>query len=666
MNIDFIFDGEKLSDYGYMICSFDSVGLETSTISEINFTEIKSPLSDISHKVATGYESNLSRTIQIMKMNCDDTNNYDNDNKDISTLTKWLCRKDYKWFQWIKDGVVEEIYYEVRINLKQIKLSDSSIGFELDIISNRPYGLSEEKVIEIDNNIIGTATGDVICVDNSSDNLMIDITLFGKSVQNTYSGKNLLENTATTQTINGITFTVNSDGSVTANGTATAVAQMSLGKVTIENTDVILSDGVVRGSSAFSFVHGYKNGVATYTVASTSNGECKFTNNYDELLYGIYIKEGQTLNNVVFYPMIRLASITDDTYEPYVGGVASPNPSYPQDIVSVADDGDLVISTTNNDTLSSVATISLTDSLRGIKVTEGGNYTDETGQMWVCDTLEKYADGTGKLIKRVYHKVFDGTESFTTNANTIGGGVRLNFVDNNVKKNISNSSLTGNLCNRLIEVTPDYLWNNNINAFAIQHTNNALIFRITDITDVTTLNAQLKSWYDAGEPLEFICERANYIETPLTAEQLSEIEKLQTFNPITHVYTDDIGDVGIQYYKNPSSIAVHNVNLDSDDEGYIYPDAVITVNESGNLIITNKFENRITRINNCKAGEIITFIGGGTLQITSNNALHDLSTDFNYNFIRLCNKYGNSDNIFTANLDCDIQLNFREKRKVGI
>ena len=337
-------------------------------------------------------------------------------------------------------------------------------------------------------------------------------------------GKNLLENTATTQTINGITFTVNSNGSVTANGTATAVAQMSLGKVTIENTDVILSDGGVRGSSAFSFVHGYKNGVATYTVASTSNGECKFTNNYDELLYGIYIKEGQTLNNVVFYPMIRDASVEDDTYEPYI---------------------------------STEVALTLTDSLRGIPVESGGNYTDESGQSWICDTIEKYADGTGKLIRRVYHKVFDGTESFKSMAT--GKGYYFALADNKIKINEATYNLTGAMCNKLVEVTPDALWQNDKDSFSMGTTENTFRLRFTSLTNVTSvasIQAQLKAWYDAGEPMELICELAEPIEISLTANQLLALMNLQSFNPYTTVYTYDIGDIKAIYHKNGENAQV--------------------------------------------------------------------------------------------------------------
>lgn len=60
------------------------------------------------------------------------------------------------------------------------------------------------------------------------------------------SGKNLLQHTATTQTINGVTFTVNEDGSVTANGTATANANFYL-KQSLFDKELVEKEVIVSG-----------------------------------------------------------------------------------------------------------------------------------------------------------------------------------------------------------------------------------------------------------------------------------------------------------------------------------------------------------------------------------------------------------------------------------
>lgn len=49
------------------------------------------------------------------------------------------------------------------------------------------------------------------------------------------------------------------------------------------------------------------------------------------ILSMIFIKSGVTLNNAKFYPML-IEGNEKKAYEPYTGGIASPNPDYPQEI----------------------------------------------------------------------------------------------------------------------------------------------------------------------------------------------------------------------------------------------------------------------------------------------------------------------------------------------
>ena len=131
------------------------------------------------------------------------------------------------------------------------------------------------------------------------------------------NGKNLLQNTATTQTVNGITFTVNADGTVTANGTATANATLLL----VNNTQIVPTDTSVIVSGCPS-----GGGSSTYRVFVKSDADAGYV--YDTgsgvTVNGVYrisitVYSGTTVNNLVFKPMIRPASITDSTYQPYQG-----------------------------------------------------------------------------------------------------------------------------------------------------------------------------------------------------------------------------------------------------------------------------------------------------------------------------------------------------------
>lgn len=129
--------------------------------------------------------------------------------------------------------------------------------------------------------------------------------------------KNLLPNKATSQTINGVTFTVNEDGSVTVNGTATADTYYEyahdIRNILVSGKDYIISGCPSGGGSTTYSV------MVRYAGYDYGNGR-RFTvpSSYPDYVWaGIYVKNGVVLSNVVFYPMLRLASDPDDTYTPY-------------------------------------------------------------------------------------------------------------------------------------------------------------------------------------------------------------------------------------------------------------------------------------------------------------------------------------------------------------
>lgn len=57
-------------------------------------------------------------------------------------------------------------------------------------------------------------------------------------------GKNLLPNTASSKTANGVTFTVNSDGTISVSGTATGYADLTIGKSEVPNKGKIVLSGL--------------------------------------------------------------------------------------------------------------------------------------------------------------------------------------------------------------------------------------------------------------------------------------------------------------------------------------------------------------------------------------------------------------------------------------
>lgn len=141
----------------------------------------------------------------------------------------------------------------------------------------------------------------------------------------TRTGKNVLPYPyyQTTRTANGVTFTDNGDGTITADGTATATTYFYCHRDTaqhapfLETGEYIMTGCPQGGSYAGYSMYIHIDGQARYDYGSGR----PFSVDEDgkETSVVIQIANGATVNNVTFRPMIRLASNADSAYEPYEG-----------------------------------------------------------------------------------------------------------------------------------------------------------------------------------------------------------------------------------------------------------------------------------------------------------------------------------------------------------
>lgn len=179
---------------------------------------------------------------------------------------------------------------------------------------------------------------------DSDDGRIMDLKLYGKSEQTQYSGKNLLPRFETT-TSASVTFAVDDNGVVTANGTATGFAQTAfelpnemITKLnSLVGTTLYLS-GAKSAKKGRILLHlDYKDDSiqadSIYNYASNSNTSIALKGTVMSGYAQISGESGTAFSRDVFYPMLSTSS--DTAYEPYVGGIPSPNPEYPQEIKSV-------------------------------------------------------------------------------------------------------------------------------------------------------------------------------------------------------------------------------------------------------------------------------------------------------------------------------------------
>jgi len=118
----------------------------------------------------------------------------------------------------------------------------------------------------------------------------------------------------------------------------------------------------------------------------------------------------------------------------------------------------------------------------------------------------------------------------------------------------------------------------------------------------------------------------------------------------------------IVYYFSGKSFNIYD---DSDEIGEIYPYIEITCNTSGNLTISNSLDDEILEILNCSENETI-IIDNKHKIIRSNNESHNITDDFNYNYLKIINTYENRQNDYTSSLDVNMIIKFSSRKKVGI
>ena len=106
----------------------------------------------------------------------------------------------------------------------------------------------------------------------------------------------------------------------------------------------------------------------------------------------------------------------------------------------------------------------------------------------------------------------------------------------------------------------------------------------------------------------------------------------------------------------------------SHDSGFIYMDAYITPLEDGDLEITNDFDpDYVVAIHNAKAGYVYHMPEHiKQIEVMNGNIHQWLYDDFNWNFIRLVNRFREHRNRFHSTIPISIDWRYLPIRKVGM
>lgn len=256
-----------------------------------------------------------------------------------------------------------------------------------------------------------TGSGTEITLNNTLEAKM-KIELKGNTYQDSTTGKNKLGytlaklktyNTAGTwnnnvYSYNNLTFTVNDDMSVTVNGNANANTAFNLMGGTNEFVDLNIENGnyILSGStggavdmSTWCVYLGIKHNDNTTATIFSYNGDISFNKISGDTFFPlIRIGSGTVLNNVKFYPMIRISTATSEYEEP-TGGIPSPNPDYPQDIHVVSGDNSIKVEGKN---LADITQIENRVSPSLTIANDTITITNNSSTVGYCSTLKKLSE----------------------------------------------------------------------------------------------------------------------------------------------------------------------------------------------------------------------------------------------------------------------------------
>ena len=133
--------------------------------------------------------------------------------------------------------------------------------------------------------------------------------------------ENFLKVTGQTQTLNGVTFTVNSDQTVSLSGTASATATFvvsdNAAATRIPNGNYVLTGCPSGGGSTTYDIRWYLYSSGKSAYDQGSGASVNKTGNTTSSNIAILIRSGVNTDGLVFRPMISPAEITGRTYVPY-------------------------------------------------------------------------------------------------------------------------------------------------------------------------------------------------------------------------------------------------------------------------------------------------------------------------------------------------------------
>lgn len=221
----------------------------------------------------------------------------------------------------------------------------------------------------------------------------------------------------------------------------------------------------------------------------------------------------------------------------------TPTPDAPVPIVSAGDSGSVAVTFSDGKGKTQTLTLPTPTGLPGIPVTSGGNYTDQSGQQWVCDEVDLERGVRVQRVGRAFieHCIvsrdpnwWDASKSYSYQILTYQGSFNQTIE-------------SGGPCNRFISYPFMDFYNKGIeNGFIIS--TDECIFNISKSLGICTTPGEFKMWFNENVVLYKIL--ATPIETPLTPAEIAAYKAFVTYGPDTVVQAGDGAGIKLDYQRD--------------------------------------------------------------------------------------------------------------------
>lgn len=144
--LDFEYDGQYLSDYGFIVCDFNYSGgsVNADAGSKLTFDTVSRNGGKDYGLSSTQYDSCITSEFDICK-NPDVYDDLEISNDEYRDLIRWLNRREFLKFQVINTDDTESAtcYYNASFNIDKIKIREKLFGLHLTMETNKPFGYGQ-------------------------------------------------------------------------------------------------------------------------------------------------------------------------------------------------------------------------------------------------------------------------------------------------------------------------------------------------------------------------------------------------------------------------------------------------------------------------------------------------------------------------------------------